>query len=246
MSQEKDNNKEKSSSSFFSKMKSWVVEEVPDTNDQPSKKETVVDTITATAPIPSSFNYSTNPNPLQNNGVFDSNFYNELQVILDKNNLEGYDYLEFAKIRKRQETIPNLSEPQKYQMAYESIQAMAQVSNQNVAKEHFVTTADHYIDVLNKEEVEFNTEMAKEMTNQVQSRLNSAQEKQQTIVSKTEQIAKLNAEIAELNMSINQDTIEAQQMKDKIEATGKNFKVTIDIVKGEIERDKLNINTYIK
>lgn len=242
MSTEKDQKNEKPTNSFFSKLRNLVVEEVPDGKEETSKTEVTTDTMS----IPSSFNFSTNINPAQTNGSFDPEIYKDLQTELDKNNLEGYDYLEFAKVRKRQETIPNITEPQKYLMAYESIQAMAQVSNQDVTKEHIVKTADHYIGVLDKQEEEFKSEMSKAMESKVQTRLDAAQEKQTSIASKTEQIAKLNSEISDLNIAIQQDHSEAQQMKDKIEGTAKNFKLTIDIAKGEIERDKQNIGTYIK
>lgn len=240
MSTEKDQKSEKQSSGWFNKFKSLIVEEVPDEKEVASKKEVATDTVT----IPSSFNFSSTINPAQTNGTFDPEIYKDLQVELEKNNLEGFDYLEFYKVRKRQESIPNITEPQKYLMAYESIQAMA--SNQDVTKEHLVKTADHYIDVLNNQENEFKSEMAKAMEAKVQTRLDAAQEKQASIASKTEQIAKLNAEIGELNIAIQQDHSEAQQMKDKIEGTAKNFKYTIDIAKGEIERDKQSISNYIK
>ena len=49
----------------------------------------------------------------------------------------------------------------------------------------------------------------------------------------------LKGEIGTLNM-------EAQQTQAKIEATAKNFKVSLEVLKGQITLDKQNINTYIQ
>lgn len=245
MSNEKDNKNEKQSNGFFSKLRSFVVEDVPENNEETSKKKTATETDVLSS-MPSSFNFSNNVNPLQAAGAFDPEMYKDLQATLDKNNLEGYDYHEFSKIRKRQETIPNIPEPQKYVMAYESIQAMAQVSGQEITKEHIISTADHYIDVLSKEEVKFNSDVASAIEKKVQTRYDAAKQKEATIASKAEQIAQLQKEIEDLKVGINEDLNTAEQEKNKIEFAAKNFKITLDLTKGEIERDKQNITTFIK
>jgi peptidoglycan hydrolase CwlO-like protein len=65
-------------------------------------------------------------------------------------------------------------------------------------------------------------------------------------VAKQEQIVKLQNEMSALQGEIGALNAEAQQIQSKIESTARNFKVSLEILKGQINLDKQNITTFIQ
>jgi hypothetical protein len=176
-------------------------------------------------------------------GVFDEKFYNSFLKLIETNNIDGVDYFEFSRAKKANENMPGFTEAMKYQIAFNSVNTF---SSEPITKEHLIKTADFYIDKLNQEEIEFNNEMQHEVESQVNSKLNQSKSKQDDITSKQEQIVKLQAEINSLQGEIGALNVEAQQIQSKIEATAKNFKVSLEVVKTQINVDKQNISTFIQ
>jgi len=175
------------------------------------------------------------------NGVFDQKFYSSFLQLIEDNNIEGVDYLEFSKAKKAMDGIPGMAEAVKYQSAFASLKA-----NSPITKEHLLKTADFYIEKLDVEAKEFENEMGKEVTAQVHSRMEHSKTKEGQIASKQEQITKLQAEINTLQTEIGQSNVEAQQYQFNIDATAKNFKVTLEAVKAQINSDKQNIQNFIQ
>ena len=175
------------------------------------------------------------------NGVYDEKFYNSFLKIIEDNNIDGIDYYEFSKAKKANDGIPGFTEQMKYQAAYSSLKA-----NSNLTKDTLLQTADFYIGKLNDEETSFNTEMQHEIDSEVGSRLKEATAKQDEIVAKQEQIVKLQSEMSALQGEIGSLNNEAQQIQAKIESTARNFKVSLEILKGQINLDKQNITTFIQ
>ena len=175
------------------------------------------------------------------NGVFDQKFYSNFLQLIEDNNIEGVDYLEFSKAKKAMDAIPGMAEAVKYQSAFASLKA-----NSTITKEHLLKTADFYIEKLDAEAKEFENEMGNEVSNQVHSRMEQSKIKESQIASKQEQIVKLQAEINTLQGEIGQTNVEAQQYQFNIDATAKNFKATLEIVKAQINTDKQNIQSFIQ
>lgn len=232
--------------SIWSKLSSAVFEE---TTEQVDDSTTVS---TPTSGAPSKFNYSdvsvngnanpnmpamVNPNA---NGMFDEKFYNSFKALIEANNIEGVDYFEFSKAKSALDNT-GMADPLKYQAAFSSLKA-----NSNLTKQTLLETADFYIEKLKKEEKEFGAEMQNEIVSQVNSRLAQAKYKQDEIAKKQEQINSLQAEMGTLQSEIGNLNMEAQQTQVKIDATAKNFKVSLEVLIGQINLDKQNITTYIQ
>jgi len=247
---EKDNNQAKPKKGFLSKLTSLVYED--DGSTQSEETSTTSTAPVANSGAPSKFSYSdvaptTNQQNIpsamviqNSNGMFDEKFYNSFLKIIEENNVEGIDYFEFSKALKAL-TNTGMQDPLKYQAAFGSLKA-----NSNLTKDTLLKTADFYIEKLNTEETEFNNEMKHEIEVQVGNRLNQAKIKQDEIAKKQEQILQLQAEMGALQGEIGTLNMEAQQTQAKIEATAKNFKVSLEVLKGQITLDKQNINTYIQ
>lgn len=173
-------------------------------------------------------------------GVFDEKFYNNFLQVIEANNIDGVDYFEFAKAKKLLDG-PGFTEAMKFQAAFVSLKA-----NSDLTKEKLLETADFYIGKLDKEAADFTAEMAHEVETEVNSRLAQAQAKQTDIAKKQEEIVKLQTEMATLQGEIGALNIEAQQIQQKIESTAKNFQISLDVLKNQINVDKQNIQQYIQ
>ena len=247
MGQENKNQESKPKKGWLSKLGNAIFEEE---SSEQSTETTSTPAVENTA-VPSKFAYSDvqNVNPSANpniqafpnaNGMFDEKFYNNFLQVIEANNIEGIDYFEFSKALKALSNT-GMADPLKYQAAFGSLKA-----NSNLTKDTLLKTADFYIEKLAQEEAEFNNEMKREVAAQVNSRLNQAKAKQDEIVKKQEEIAKLQSEMATLQGEIGTLNMEAQQTQANIDSTAKNFKVSLEVLKNQIELDKQNINTYIQ
>lgn len=251
MSQDNKTNEKKTNKKggFFSKITDLMYTEdsSENTSEQVDTKSTENKSNDASA---HKFNYSevsTTPNipgvMIPNSqGVFDQKFYDNFLQIIEANNMPGIDYCEFSKSKKANDAITGMAEPMKFQAAFQALKA----NNPNLTKERLLETADFYIGKLNEEEQNFQHEMQSEVEAQVVYRQNQATQKQNEISQKQEQIAKLQSEIATLNNDIATLNSEAQQAQLKIDATAKNFKVSLEVLKGQIAMDKQSIQNFIQ
>jgi len=230
---------------FFDKIKSIAFET---TEENSENKEEIVP---STEGHNSKFVYSNvtqNPSIASGipamNGQFDERFYQGLVKVMEDNNIEGTDYLEFSRGKKAMDSIPGMAEQIKYQSTFAQLQANS--SGKKIEKSYLLSTADFYIEKLDQEEKDFNLEMQKEINAEVSARNNQVQEKTNLIKEKQDQIAALNAEINGLSMEIGQTQNDAQIAQAKIDATAKNFKVTLEAFKSQILLDKQNIQNFIQ
>lgn len=248
MGQENPKENKPKGKSLFAKMSGLIFEE---SSEEQSTETTDSTPAASTQGAPSKFSYSevqanaganipANLSIPSASGVFDEKFYNSFLQVLEKNNIEGVDYLEFSKAKKALDNT-GMAEPMKYQAAFSSLKA-----NSNLTKQRLLETADFYIDKLGEEEVGFNAEMQNEIESQVNSRLAQAKSKQEEIGKKQEQINKLQGEMGALQGDISTLSAEAQQTQSKIDSTAKNFKISLEVIKNQIALDKQNINTFIQ
>lgn len=241
--------KEEKKTGWFDKIGQSIGSAIFETESSNKSEDSNSESLTENIASESKFAYSDVPNsntpvgmiiPNQN-GVYDEKFYNNFLKIIEDNNIDGIDYYEFSKAKKANDGIQGFTEQMKYQAAYSSLKA-----NSNLTKATLLDTADFYIGKLNDEETSFNAEMQHEIESEVGLRLNQASSKQSEIVSKQEQIVKLQNEMSALQGEIGALNSEAQQIQSKIESTARNFKVSLEILKGQINLDKQNITTFIQ
>lgn len=158
---------------------------------------------------------------------------------LEKNNLPGFDYLEFKQSLRTLVDKMNLEEGTAMQSAF------ATASTVGLTKEKLLKTAQHYIAVLNKEKEQFDTAMKKQLVQRVESKTSEVEKLRKQIEEYKEKIKTLQAHIEKSQSTIDHADENIQAERDKIEQTRDNFEHTLQSILNEIEKDVDNIEKYL-
>jgi len=168
----------------------------------------------------------------------DERSINALTKALEKNNLPGFDYIEFKQALGRLRDM-DMDESTAVRSAF------ATASTVGLTKEKLLKTAEHYRQVLTKEKEQFDQSLDRQMEQRVRS-------KQQEVEKLKKQIEEYKAKIQQLQekMEKAQNTIDhadqhIQEAKEKLMGTKEKFDHTLQSVINEIERDIENIGTYL-
>lgn len=171
------------------------------------------------------------------NGL-DSKSIESLTKALEKNNLPGFDYLEF-KLSLGRLAKMNFTE----EMAYKS--AFATASTVGLTKEKLLTTGQHYRKVLFEEKEQFNVALQ----GQMQKRVNNKQEEVAKLKSQIEawqaQIVNLQNQIAKSQATIDDADANIEAEVQKIQTTKASFEHTHQSIMNQIELDLQNIQQYL-
>lgn len=217
-------------SDFIKKFKSiFVVEDDGATAADPTQP-------TAQAPV------AANPapeSPSVSSGSVSDKFMDILMSALDKNNQDGFDYLEFRQALKNLAKMP-MDEATRYQSAY----AMAQTMGVTPAK--LIESGKFYLNVLSSEQARFNEAHAQQRTKLIGNREEEIKSLESAILEKTEQIKQLTQQIEEHRQRSEQVRKEISESTVKIENTKADFEATYQAVSGQIEDDLGKIQQHLK
>lgn len=168
----------------------------------------------------------------------DEKSVNFLTQALEKNNLPGFDYIEFK------QSIGNLGnlgmdEPTMFKSAY------ATAATVGLTKEKLLKTAEHYKNILTTEKTQFDAAVQKQVDQKVRSKQVEVEKLRKMIEEHQAKIKELEAKIAAAQSTVEQadDLIEAELAK--IENTKNGFDTTLRALMNEIDRDILNIQQYL-
>lgn len=171
------------------------------------------------------------------NGLDDKSI-ESLTRALEKNNLPGFDYLEF-KLSLGRLAQMNLPE----EMAFKSTFATA--STVGLTKEKLLTTGQHYRKVLYDEKEQFNVALQ----GQLQKRVNNKKEEVEKLKLQIEawqaQIVNLQNQIAKSQATIDDAGAQMDNEMKKIQATKESFEHTHQTIMNQIELDLQNIQRYL-
>ena len=188
---------------------------------------------------PSQNSTSSAPTPKPTGGKVTDKFMNILLGAMDKNNLDGFDYLEYKQSLQSLQNM-DMDESTRYQSAF----AMAKTMGATPA--NLLETANHYLTVLKSEEQKFGQALVNQKDKQIGDRRQRMEKLDQTVAQKRQQIEQLNKEIE-------QHIQESAKIKDqitdatvKVENTKNNFVVTYQLLTGQIEEDIRKMQTYLK
>jgi len=231
-------------SGWFNKIKSTFVEtDVIPTTESAEVSETSAQTQEATT-----FNDSKSVAPVYTGSVtntvtgqFDQSTYDGLLEEIEKHDIDGIDYLEFTKSKKALDVMPGMSEQQKVTAAFATLKASAP----NLSKESLLTTADHYLGVLQNEKKEFEGAIKAMTEEQVIAREKQVSDKETLIQQKLEAIQVLNEEIALEKENITTLKHEVVNETARISGISSNFIATLQVVQNEIDTNKKNISQFI-
>jgi len=230
-------------SNVFKNLKSLFIEEVDDGKPKPKatapeKKVAPQKASPPPAPVVDQSEMITESTEGQAGQVQDK-FINILFEAMSKNDLEGFDYLEYKKSLSSLKKMP-MDDATRYKSAF------AMASTMGATPDQLVQTANHYVQVLKKEEQKFEQALEKQLAQKVGNRQQQMQQLDQAIKHKAEQIKKLTAEIEQHQAQQEKIKKEVGGAKAKLETTKNNFIASYNALVAQIEKDIANMKTFLK
>lgn len=172
-------------------------------------------------------------------GKVSRKFVDILFKALRKNDLDGFDYMEF---KKSLQSLKKMEMP--IETRIQSAYAMAETMGAN--KQHLLQSAQHYIQVLHQEEKKFEKALQNQQNQQIKSKKSQIDGLNQSIKKKLEQIQNLEAEVAQHKEQINNLQTEINGAAGKIASTKNDFIASYNSLVNQIKMDMKHIQDYIK
>ena len=166
-------------------------------------------------------------------------FMDVLLGSMEKNNLDGYDYLEFKQVLQNLAAMESLEE-KRFKSAFVMAQTM------QATPDHLIQTAQHYLSVLKKEESKFQNALASQKTRQISDRQEEVKLLDQTILDKKKQIERLQAEIAEHEKQHATAKEKLSNAAGKLESTKLSFLKSYESLSAQITADIEKMSQYLK
>ncbi|MEM1323496.1 MAG: hypothetical protein AAGG75_24740 [Bacteroidota bacterium] len=161
-----------------------------------------------------------------------------LTKVLEKNNLPGFDYLEF-KLSLGALANMNMDEATSFRSAY------ATASTMGLTKAKLLESASHYKNVLVREREQFAKAVQNQMQHQVASKVAEVDKLKAQILKHREKIKQLEEQIAQYQNTIDGADAKINEAKQKIEGTRDNFEYAHQSILNEIDKDISHINSYL-
>lgn len=205
-------------------------------SDEEENSKAPSETPTNTGIPPETPKQRTIPEPA---GAQDEQIAQILSETLEKANLEGFDYFEFAKIIDfLKPTLP--AEQTLYQTAFISGNTMG------ATKEKLIQAANFYLDVLKKKANEFEGTCQSKIQETVTIREKELKDMETAIQEKATTIQKLTEEINQMTLQKTKVTNEISENRIKIETKRNNFNATLQLFTNRISTDIEKISKYIQ
>ncbi len=161
-----------------------------------------------------------------------------LTKALEKNNLPGFDYIEYKQSLGAL-TAMNIDEMTAFKSAY------ATAATVGLTKEKLLKTAEHYKGILNQEKAQFDAALEKQIQQRVKSKQDEVAKLKKQIEDYQAKIQQMQAKIAEHEAIIGSADEDIRSAMEKIESTRENFETTLRSIVNEIDKDVENINRYL-
>jgi chromosome segregation ATPase len=157
---------------------------------------------------------------------------------LERENLPGFDYLEFKQSLERLQAL-NMEEEVSFKSAF------ATASTMGLTKEKLLKTAAHYKMVLDKEKLSFDAALKKQVKAKVDGKRKEVEMLRSKLTeyeAKIEELKKLKA-AAEKTISEADATIEAAQ--ESINDVHQRFEATFKALQNQIDQDVIDIDRFL-
>lgn len=161
-----------------------------------------------------------------------------LTEALLRNNLKGFDYLEFRASLRVLANL-NMDNAQIFQSAF------ATASVIGLTKDHLVSSAEHYKTILQKEKNAFDGALQNQINQHVVAQNKEIALLEEQTAAFKNQIADLKAKISQNEAQVEGKRVQIKEADAKINATKQNFEHTLQAIEGEINRDIDSINLYL-
>lgn len=172
-------------------------------------------------------------------GKVNDKFLSVLFSAIEKNNQEGFDYLEFRNSLQSLKDM-NMDEATRFKSA------MAMAKSMGASMAAIVSSAQQYLQVLKSEQGKFDEAMKNQRTQQIGNKEQQMEDLSNLVKTKEEEIKKMQQEIEQTK----QKYVElSQQIKDAtrhIESTKNDFVASYESLVGQIQGDLNKIQEYMK
>lgn len=172
-------------------------------------------------------------------GKPDTKFVDILLKAVEKDNLEGFDYLEYKSSLQSLAGM-DMDDATRYKSA------LAMAKTMGATPDKLISTAKHYLKTLESEKNKFQTALKGQKAKQVTG-------KESSITKLGETVAKKKQRILELQKEIEADTKKMEEMKaginkavTKVQKTSDNFHFAYNVVTGQIVDDIEKMQSYLK
>ena len=177
----------------------------------------------------STIKVDTTPIP-RGEGQPDEKFINRLLQALEEANLEGFDYLEYKQSLQSIDDM-NMDEATMYKSS------LAMAKTMGGTPEKLISSAEHYISVLQKEEKKFQDALTNQQQKVVSGRQNTIVKMEQSIDTKQKRIEELKLEIEKEKAALAETQKAAENDASKIHLTKTGFYAAFHIVVDQIKAD---------
>lgn len=172
-------------------------------------------------------------------GKVNAKFSEILLSAMEKANIDGFDYLEFKRSLQSLEKMP-MDESTRFQSAFAMAQSMG------ATPQHLITTANHYLSVLAKEEKQFEEALANQQDKNIAAKQETARQLEQAIKAKEDQIKGLQQEIQTNLKQMEGIANEVAEARQKLETTKSDFLASYENLVMQIRRDVDSMEKYLK
>ena len=172
-------------------------------------------------------------------GKVSDKFTEVLFSAMERDNQEGFDYLEFKQSLKSLEKMP-MDEATRYQSAL----AMARTLGADPAR--LLQSAAHYVNVLKQESNKFETALGKQQEEKIGQKIQQQQTLKNTIQEKEATIKKLMAEIEAHRTQAAQLQDEVEKASKKVESTKNDFIASYNALVSQIQLDIDNMKKFLQ
>ncbi len=165
-------------------------------------------------------------------------FVNILLEAINKNNMEGFDYLEYK------QSLQSLKD-MKMDEATRFKSAFVMASTMGVDKAKLVSSVKHYINVLKEEEIKFNQALDNQKSQRVGKRHSDLKSLKDGIIQNERKIQELQKQNDKSKAKLVAIDEEISKAKAKMEETKSGFYGSYRVVFSQMEEDLKKINQYL-
>jgi septal ring factor EnvC (AmiA/AmiB activator) len=172
-------------------------------------------------------------------GNVSEKFTDILLESMERNNQEGFDYIEYKRSLQTLEKMP-MDEKTRYFSAFAAAQSMG------ISQQKLIDSAKFYLGILKTEEQQFQNATKGQREKQIGGKEKTITSLANTIQEKGELIAKLTQEIQQHQTDMDAMKAEIQEAVVKIDTTMEDFHASYTNLEGQINGDIAKMETYLK
>ncbi len=171
-------------------------------------------------------------------GKVQDKFLEVLFDALEANNRDGFDYMEFKDFLRSLANVP-MDDGTRYKSAFATAQTMG------ATKEKIVTSAQHYLEILSREQTKFQEALSGQRDRNLTGKQEEIKQLEQTIKNKEAEIEKLKSDLEGHRQQIGNLEKEINTASEKLAQTANDFEATYQALLGQIQLDVKNIESHL-